>query len=171
MRARTKFLRTVTALGSGVLLLAASAGATTARTELFTIEIDLDTDTETVKSDGSLLCAEGDAITDFHRAAGNFDPAETPPRQADRLRRRNVRDQGRRRVELREGRRNEWGLDVVPGSGTGDFEGLGGGGTVVGINSDEAPITWWTTTSARSGSDSAPSSLGGAGCPTQPHVG
>ena len=28
----------------------------------------------------------------------------------------------------------------MPGSGTGDFEGLTGGGTVVGINSDEAPI-------------------------------
>ena len=79
MRARTRLLRTVTVLGSSLLLLAASTGATVARSELFTIEIDLDTEpsTETFKSDASLLCAEADAITDFHRAAGNFNQAGT----------------------------------------------------------------------------------------------
>ena len=41
MRARTRFLRTVTVLGSSLLLVVASAGATVARSELFTIEIPL----------------------------------------------------------------------------------------------------------------------------------
>jgi hypothetical protein len=141
MRARTKVLRTVTVLGSGLLLLAASAGATVARTELFTIEIDLDTNTETVKSDSALLCAEGDAITDFDRAAGNFNQAGT-----FHLTKLIVCDGGTFviRVDAASnfvtGGGTTGGWNVVPGSGTGDFVGLTGGGTVVGVNSDAAPI-------------------------------
>ena len=89
----------------------------------------------------SLLCAEGDAFTDFHRAAGNFNQAGTF--HLDKL---IVCDGGTFviRVDAASnfvtGGGTTGGWSVVPGSGTGDFEGLTGGGTVVGINSDEAPI-------------------------------
>ena len=143
MRARTQFMRTVTVIGSCLLLLAASAGATVARTELFTIEVDLDTEpsTETFFSDNALLCAEGGSFTDFHRAAGNFIRAGT-----FHLNKLIVCDDGTFVIRVDAGSNfvtgggTTGGWSVVPGSGTGDFEGLTGGGTVVGIPTDEAPI-------------------------------
>ena len=140
MRARTQVIRTVTVLGSSLLLLAASVGVTAARSELFTIQIDMDTNTETVYSN-SPLCLVGDAITDFHRAAGNFNQAGTF--HLDKL---IVCDGGTVviRVDAASnfvtggGTRGGW--NVVPGSGTGVFAGITGGGTVVGINGDGAPI-------------------------------
>ena len=143
MRAHTRLLRTVTVLGSSLLLLGASAGATAARTQLFTIQIDLDTNTETFASDTSLLCPTGAAITDFHFGAGNFNRAGS-----FHLAKLIVCDDGsgsfvigvNAGTNFVVGNGTNGGWRVVPGSGTGDYAGLSGGGSVVGINGDGAPI-------------------------------
>src|SRR4051812_3547553 len=77
MPANTRFVRSVIVLASTLLLLGASAGATAARTQLFTIAIDLDASTETFASDTTVLCPTGAAVTDFHFGAGNFNQAGT----------------------------------------------------------------------------------------------
>ena len=143
MRAQTRLLRAVTVLGSSLLLLGASAGATAARTQLFTIQIDLDTNTETFASDTAVLCPTGAAITDFHFGAGNFNQAGS-----FHLAKLIVCDDGSGSFVIGVnagsnfvvGNGTNGGWSVVPGSGTGDYAGLSGGGSVVGIDSNVPPI-------------------------------
>jgi hypothetical protein len=143
MPARTRFLRAATVTGSCLLLLAGSAGATAARTQLFTIAIDLDTNTETVTSSSGALCPTGAAVSDFHFGAGNFNQAGT-----FHLAKLITCDDGSGSFVIAvnagsnfvvgNGTTGGWG--VVPGSGTGDYAGLSGGGSVVGIDSSVPPI-------------------------------
>ena len=110
-----------------------------------TIAIDLDTEpsTETFTTASPLLCPSGDAYTDFHRGAGNFNQAGS-----FHLNKLLVCGDGSGSWLIRvdaganfvHGNGTTGGWSVVPGSGTGDYEGLQGGGNVVGINSDTQPI-------------------------------
>src|SRR3954467_2329126 len=142
MRAHIRFLRAVTVLGSALLLLGASAGVTAARAQLFSIAIDLDTGTETVASDTALLCPTGASFTDFHFGAGNFNQAGS-----FHLANLIIRDYGSgsfvigvnagENFVVGDGTTGGW--RVVPGSGTGDYVGLSGGGGIVGGATDAAP--------------------------------
>jgi hypothetical protein len=132
------------ALTAGLLLLVATAGsAVAARSAIITIEIDLDTGVETFTTDSSLLCPSGDAYTDFHRGAGNFWAAGS-----FHLNKLLVCDDGSGSFVITVdaganfvvGDGTTGGWSVMPGSGTGDYEGLQGGGNIVGINSDTPPI-------------------------------
>ena len=139
MRPRDPSTRTVTALGASVLLLLAMAAPAAGRSELFTIEIDLDTNTETVH--GS-VCDGGEAITDFHKFAG------APPSRggAFHLDKEIVCDDGSfwirvdAGINFQTGGGTTGGWTVIPGSGTGAYAGLKGGGSIVGINGDGDPI-------------------------------
>jgi hypothetical protein len=145
MRPRVPSKRLVTALGASLLLLAASAGtAGAARSELFTIDIDLDGGGgERFTSDSPLLCPSGEAFTDFHHGGGNFVVAGS-----FHLTKLIVCDDDSGSFVIRVnagtnfvvGDGTTGGWSVVPGSGTGDYEGLRGGGNIVGINSDTPPI-------------------------------
>jgi hypothetical protein len=135
---------TAAALAAGLLLLIATAGgAVAARAAIITIEIDLDTGVETFTTDSALLCPSGDAYTDFHRGAGNFLAAAT-----FHLNKLLVCDDGSGTFIITvdaganfvQGEGTTGGWSVVPGSGTGDYEGLQGGGNIVGIDSDTPPI-------------------------------
>ena len=132
------------ALVGGLLLLVATAGSTVAaRPAIITIAIDLDTSTETFMTDSALLCPSGDASTDFHFGAGNFEQAGS-----FHLTKLLVCDDDSGSFEIRVnaganfvvGDGTNGGWSVVPGSGTGDYEGLQGGGNIVGINSHTPPI-------------------------------
>jgi hypothetical protein len=126
-----------------VLLVATAGGAAAARPALITIEIDLDLNVETFETASPLLCPSGDAYTDFHRGAGNFRTAGTF--HLDKLL---VCDDGSGTFVIRvdaasnfvQGNGTTGGWSVVPRSGTGDYQGLHGGGHIVGINSDTPPI-------------------------------
>jgi hypothetical protein len=143
MRAHIQVLRAVTVLGSALLLLGATAGVTAARTQLFTIEIDLDTGTETLASDSAVVCPTGASFTDFHFGAGNFNQAGS-----FHLAKLIVCDDwsGSFVIGVNAGENfvvgsgTTGGWRVVPGSGTGDYVGLSGGGSIVGVASDAAPI-------------------------------
>jgi len=143
MRAHIQFLRAVTVLGSVLLLLGASAGVTAARSQLFTIAIDLDTGSETFASDTGLLCPMGASFTDFHFGAGNFNQAGS-----FHLAKLIVCDDGSgsfvigvnagENFVVGDGTTGGW--RVVPGSGTGDYVGLTGGGSIVGVATSAGPI-------------------------------
>jgi len=135
-----------TSLMAGLLLLGGTAGtAAAAGNELFTIEIDFDAGGtgEIFLSDNPLLCASGVAFTDSHRGAGNFGAAGSF--HLDKL---IVCDDDSGSFVIRvdagtnfvTGGGTTGGWSIVPGSGTGDYEGITGGGTVVGVNSDEPPV-------------------------------
>jgi len=140
-------MRVVTALGASLLLLAISAGSAAAAPELFTIEIDLDSDpaVETFESDSPLLCDSGTATTFFDHAGGREDVSRAATFHLVKL------------IECDDGSGSfvitvnaaanfvvgvgtVGGWSVVPGSGTGDYTGLVGGGRVVGINTTEGDI-------------------------------
>lgn len=143
MRPHMSPLRPAAALAAAMVLLVATAGGAAARSAIITIEIDLDATVETFTTDGGLLCPSGDAFTDFHRGAGNFRTAGT-----FHLNKLLVCDDGSGTFEIRvdaasnfiQGEGTVGGWSVVPGSGTGDYQGLRGGGSIVGINSDTPPI-------------------------------
>lgn len=143
MRGR-KSRRIGTAIAASLLALTATAGgATAAPAPLIVIEIDLDTGTETFTTNTSLLCPEGDAITDFDFGAGNFGAAGTF--HLDKLL---VCDDGSGSFVIRldaasnfvVGNGTSGGWSVVPGSGTDDYVGLKGGGHVVGVNQEDPVV-------------------------------
>lgn len=133
-----------TALVASLLLVLGSAGgAAAAPSEVITIAIDFDGgDGETFTTDGSVICESGFALTDFHFGAGNFVTAGTF--HLDKLL---VCDDDSGTFVIRvdaatnfvQGGGTVGGWSVVPGSGTGDYVGIKGGGRVVGINSDTPP--------------------------------
>ena len=136
--------RVATAFGTALLLLGLTTGAAAAGpSEILTIDIDLDTGVERFESDSPLLCPSGDAFTDFERGAGNFERAGT-----FHLTKLLVCDDGSGSFVIRVDAASNFvvgdgttgGWSVVPGSGTGDYAGLKGGGNVVGINSSTQPI-------------------------------
>ena len=133
-----------TALAASLLLVIGTVGgAVAAPSEVITIEIDLDGGGETFTSDSAVLCDSGVAITEFHFPAGNFNQAGT-----FHLNKTLVCDDGSGSFIIRVdaasnfvvGQGTTGGWSVVPGSGTGDYAGIRGGGHVVGINSDSQPI-------------------------------
>ena len=139
MRPRDPSTRTVTALGASVLLLLALAAPAAGRSEQFTIEIDLDTNTETVH--GS-ICEGGEAITDFHKLSG------APPSAggAFHLNKEIVCDDGSFWIRVDAGTNFRFpsgtmgGWSVIPGSGSGAYEGLRGGGSIVGVPAEGGAI-------------------------------
>lgn len=146
MRPHRSPVTMVAVLTAGLLLVAATAGsAVAARSAIITIDIDLDAGAgaETFTTNSPLLCPSGDAFTDFHRGAGNFWAAGS-----FHLNKLLVCDDGSGSFVIRVdaganfvvGNGTTGGWSVVPGSGTGDYEGLKGGGSIVGINSDTPPI-------------------------------
>jgi hypothetical protein len=141
---RTSYSRAALAVGAALLLVGLAAGGALARdTAIITIAIDLDTGVETFTTDSPLLCPSGDATTDFERGAGNFTAAGS-----FHLTKLLTCDDGSGSFVIRvdaasnfvvgDGTRGGW--SVVPGSGTGAYEGLRGGGSIVGVNSDTGPI-------------------------------
>jgi hypothetical protein len=131
-------------VGAALLLVGLATGGALARdTAIITIAIDLDTGVETFTSDSALLCPSGVATTDFERGAGNFQTAGS-----FHLTKLLTCDDGSGsfviRVDaasnFRVGDGTTGGWSVVPGSGTGDYVGLRGGGSIVGVNSDAPPI-------------------------------
>jgi hypothetical protein len=129
---------------ASLLLLLMSAGGVLGRAPaILTIDIDLDTGVETFVSDHDALCPSGDAYTDFEFGAGNFQAAGTFHLTkllvcADGSGSFVLRIDAASNFVVGEGTTGGW--SVVPGSGTGDYVGLKGGGHVVGINSDTQPI-------------------------------
>jgi hypothetical protein len=133
------------ALLASLLLVAAGGGsAMAARDEIITIEIDFDVTTvETFTTDDPLLCPSGTAFTDFHFGGGNGDRAATF--HLDKLL---VCDDHSGSFTIRvdasanfvAGDGTTGGWSVVPGSGTGDYVGIRGGGNIVGIFSDTPPL-------------------------------
>jgi hypothetical protein len=143
MRPHRSPVSAAAALVGGLLLLVATAGsAVAARPAIITIAIDLDTSTETFTTDSALLCPSGDAYTDFHFGAGNFQQAGS-----FHLTKLLVCDDDSGSFVIRVdagtnfvvGNGTNGGWSVVPGSGTGDYEGLYGGGNIVGVDSDTPP--------------------------------
>ena len=144
MHFRTSRGRAATALGAGLLLLGLTTGGTLGKgAEIMTIDIDLDTGTETFAADHPLLCPSGDAETSVERTAGNFAAAGT-----FHITKLMTCDDGSGTFVIRVdaaanfvvGAGTTGGWSVVPGSGTGDYAGLKGGGNIVGINSDTPPV-------------------------------
>lgn len=144
MRPRRSPFMAASAVAAGLLLLVATVGgAVAAAPAVIVIEIDFDANVETFTTDSALLCESGDAYTDFHRGAGNFRTAGTF--HLDKLL---VCDDDSGSFVIRvdaasnflRGGGTMGGWSVVPRSGTGDYEGLRGGGHIVGINSDTPPI-------------------------------
>ena len=129
-----------TAIAASLLVLATTAGgAQAARAVLIEIEIDLDTEppSEHFTSNTALLCPEGEVITDFHRGAGNFGAAGTFHLNKllvceDSSGSFVITVDAASNFVVGEGTTGGW--SVVPGSGTGDYVGLRGGGHVVGVN-------------------------------------
>lgn len=131
---------------AALLLLGGTVGgAAAARTAIFQIEIDFDTEpaTERFASDSPLLCPAGDALTDFHFGAGNFWAAGS-----FHLAKLIVCDDGSGTFVIRVdagtnfvvGDGTTGGWSVVPGSGTGDYAGLRGGGSIVGVNQSSGDV-------------------------------
>ena len=144
MRPRTSHDRVAMALGAALLLLGVSMGGVLARApEVITIDIDFDAGPERFTTDSPLLCPSGDAFTDFERGAGNFVTAGT-----FHLTKLLVCDDGSGSFVIRvdaasnfvTGGGTNGGWSVVPGSGTGNYVGIKGGGSVVGVNSASQPI-------------------------------
>jgi hypothetical protein len=144
MLLRTSYSRAALVVGAVLLLIGLTAGSALGRdAALITIAIDLDTGVETFTTDSPLLCPSGDATTDFERGAGNFGAAGS-----FHLTKLLTCDDGSGSFVIRvdagtnfvvgEGTMGGW--SVVRGSGTGAYEDLRGGGSIVGVNSDTAPI-------------------------------
>jgi hypothetical protein len=143
MRPHRSPIVTAAAMAAALVLLVATAGGAAARPAVITIAIDLDAGTETFTADSPLLCPSGDAYTDFHFGAGNFREAGTF--HLDKLLVCNdgsgsfvIRVDAGANFVVGDGTTGGW--SVVPGSGTGDYVGLQGGGNIVGINSHTPPI-------------------------------
>ena len=129
-------------LAAGLLVLAAAVnGAMAARSAVIEIAIDFNDPGPAVErftTDSPLLCSEGDALTDFHRFGGGWASAGG----SFHLNKQLVCDDGSGSfvitvdagINFVVGSGTQGGWSVVPGSGTGDYEGLTGGGNVVGVN-------------------------------------
>lgn len=143
MRPHRSPVTAAAALVGGLLLLVATAGsAVAARPAIIKIAIDLDANTEAFTTDSALLCPSGDAFSDFHFGAGNFREAGSFHLDkllvcADGSGSFVIRVNAGANFVVGDGTTGGW--SVVPGSGTGDYEGLQGGGNIVGINSDTPP--------------------------------
>lgn len=144
MRPRSSRNHVGTAFVAALLVLGLTTGGAVARASaILTIDIDLDTGVETFESDSPALCPSGDAFTDFERGAGNFWTAGT-----FHLTKLLVCDDGSGSFVIRVDAASNFvvgdgtagGWSVVPGSGSGAYAGLMGGGNVVGINSSTQPI-------------------------------
>ena len=143
MRTYRSLVQVAAVLASVLLLIAATVAPVAARTELFTIAIDLEGAgaPEQFESDNPLLCSEGTALTDFERGGGNFVTAGT-------FHLTKLIDCGDGTFVIRvdagtnfvTGGGTQGGWSVVPGSGTGAYEGIRGGGSIVGVNGDGDPI-------------------------------
>jgi hypothetical protein len=144
MHPRSSRSSVATAFGIAVLLIGLmTSGATARASEILTIGIDLDTGVETFTSDSPLLCPSGDAFTNFERGAGNFATAGTFHLTkllvcADDSGSFVIRVDAASNFVVGDGTTGGW--SVVPGSGTGAYAGLKGGGNVVGINTGTQPI-------------------------------
>lgn len=131
-----------TSLAASLLLVFGTVGALAARPAVITIEIDFEL-SETFTTDGAVLCPSGIAFTDFHFGGGNFVTVGT-----FHLNKTLVCDDDSGSFTITvdatanfiQGQGTTGGWSVVPGSGTGDYVGLHGGGNIVGINSDTPPI-------------------------------
>lgn len=145
MRLRTATTRGILAAGAGLLLMTASAGSVGAgSTEVFRIAIDLDSPTgvEDFTGVSPLVCATGEAHTDFHFGTG------TGTSRAFTFHLAKLIDCGNGSFWIsvdaaanqvaKDGTVGGW--TVIKGSGTGAYEGISGGGNIVGINSHEPPI-------------------------------
>ncbi|HEU5202925.1 MAG TPA: hypothetical protein VFU17_01375 [Candidatus Limnocylindrales bacterium] len=128
------------AIAASLLVLATTAGgAQGARPALIEIEIDFDTDppSEHFTTNTPLLCPEGDVISEFHRGAGNFAAAGTFHLNKllvceDDSGSFVITVDAASNFVVGDGTTGGW--SVVPGSGTGDYVSLRGGGHVVGVN-------------------------------------
>jgi len=138
MLLRTSYSRAALVVGAVLLLIGLTAGSALGRdAALITIAIDLDTGVETFTTDSPLLCPSGDATTDFERGAGNFGAAGS-----FHLTKLLTCDDGSGSFVIRVdagtnfvvGDGTTGGWSVVPGSGTEAYEGLRGGGSIVGVN-------------------------------------
>ncbi len=102
-----------------------------------------DTGVQTFTTDSPLLCPSGDAFTDFRFGAGNFNQAGTY-----HLYKLLVCDDESGSFVIKvsagenflDGGGTTGGWSVVPGSGTGDYAGLSGGGNVVGVRTGTQPV-------------------------------
>ena len=144
MRLRTSYGRAALAMLASLLVVGLMTGGAVARSSaLVTIAIDLDAGVETFTTASPLLCPSGDAVTDFERGAGNFRVAGS-----FHLSKLLTCDDGSGSFVIRVdagtnfvvGGGTTGGWSVVPGSGTGSYVGLRGGGSLVGVSSDTAPI-------------------------------
>ena len=144
MRTRASLARGALALGAALAILGfTTSGVLAGRPAILTLAIDLDAGTETFTSDSSLLCPSGTATTNFEFGAGSFGAAGS-----FHLTKELVCADGSGSVVIRVdaganfvvGNGTTGGWSVVPGSGTGAYAGLTGGGNVVGVNSDTPPI-------------------------------
>lgn len=144
MRPRPSPVMAGSALAAGLLLLVATvSGAVAAAPAVIVIEIDFDANVETFTTDSALLCESGDAYTDFHRGAGNFQTAGT-----FHLNKLLVCEDGSGSFVITvdaasnfvRGQGTTGGWSVVPRSGTGAYVRLRGGGHIVGVNSDTPPV-------------------------------
>jgi hypothetical protein len=145
MRHRTATTRGILAAGATLLLATVSAAPVGAgSTELFQIAVDLDSSggPEEFTGISPLVCDEGEAFTDFHFGTG------TPTSRAFTFHLAKLVDCGDGTFWISinassnqvAGDGTTGGWTVIKGSGTGAYEGLSGGGSVVGINSDDDPI-------------------------------
>jgi hypothetical protein len=143
MRPHRSLVRAAASTLAALALVVVAAGGANARSSVITIAIDLDAGLETFTTDSPLLCPTGVAYTDFHFGAGNFWAAGTF--HLDKLLVCDD-DSGSFVIAVNAGSNmlrgtgTQGGWSVVPGSGTGDYAGLQGGGSIFGIPGDGDPI-------------------------------
>jgi hypothetical protein len=135
MRLRAWSLAALAALA--LVLTSSIGGALAARPPIIEIAIDLDANTETFTTHSPLLCPDGMAYTDFHFGAGNFWAAGSFHLTkllvcADGSGTFTIAVNAGANFVVGNGTTGGW--SVVPGSGTDAYEGLNGGGSVVGVN-------------------------------------
>jgi hypothetical protein len=145
MRPRVPSSRVILATGASALLLVALAGPVGAgQQELFSIEVDLDAGDEAFVGFSPLVCASGEAITDFGHGSGT----ETSRANTFHLAKEIVCPDGSFWIRLdasanfvaRNGTVGGW--TVIKGSGSGAYEGLTGAGQIVGefLGDEDEPI-------------------------------
>ena len=143
MRPRTSPSRAAVAIGAALLLIGLTTGSALGReSAIITIEIDFE-GAETFTTDSPLLCPSGEAFTDFEFGAGNFGAAGS-----FHLTKLLVCDDGSGTFAIRidaatnfvVGDGTVGGWSVVRGSGTDDYVGLKGGGSLVGVNTHTQPV-------------------------------
>ena len=145
MRHRTATTRGILAAGATLLLLTASAGSVGAGSkELFQIEIDFDNQGagEHFVGISPLACDEGTAWTDFRFGTGRETSAAFTFHLAKFI---DCGDGGFWiSVDAASnqvlGRGTVGGWTVIKGSGEGAYEGISGGGNVVGLPGDGDPV-------------------------------